>query len=489
MSTEKPIPFKGVSVSIEHHIQDKAVYSTSLPSVARRLSKQDEYYAEMAQELKTLLGENLSHLEVQHRIMINPGPGSNWVKDTSAPTWWRHIRDHGRGIRYPRVGSFEVMVRLPSAWFLQSSCKPSKTTGSDSCLPPRCMAWSMLQTRLWPEIENLVESISQLVTAAQANQEMEWHDFLKSCSHQDSQNGGSIACTPVACTPLLRDAGICPIAVTELKSRLARPGRPISAESARRPHSSASVGLRRQRQKPQNIPERPATAEPGYPEPWVEAKWKAKQLEMSKKVAEEANGNIAQPVPVQVDVFGGVSVPVKPLDPEKHARIYKQLKKSVAKASEAAHFPERPASTPPGWPDSWVKDKWETKREKAASEKPGEDPPPQVINLLGHRYNHPPWIRLLQQPDWKVQLEKRELLEAREIKAKEMPLCFTKESPPAPVSMEERPPGPVIKGVNRDAKSEEHYLATIIGRTAAKKVMSARRQKCVEDKKAPLFSV
>jgi len=227
------------------------------------------------------------------------------------------------------------------------------------------------------------------------------------------------------------------------------------------------------------VPERPATAEPGYPEPWVEAKWKKKQLEIKQKaLEEETKGNMARPV--QVDVFGGMTFPVKPIDPERHSRVYKHLRETLQKTKaleDAAHSAERAASTPPGWSDSWVKDKWKREREKVACERGSDDLPPKVKDLLGDRYDHPPWIRLLQQPQWKVKLEQKEALAARATKDKPMTARFAKKCPPAPVSMEERPPGPVMKRLERNDASEEKYLATVIGRTAAKEVMLARRQR------------
>lgn len=485
MSAEKQNIFSGVTIVIEHQAEDKNNYNNSLPSVARRLTAKNEEYAEMAQRLKVMLAEQFSQSEILHRVMINPGPGSNWEKDSSTSSWWHHKVYPRKGLQYPRVGSFEVLLRLPSEWFPQSSCR-----APCSCLPPRCMAWSKLQCSLWPDVEDLGESIVKLVMAVHENTGMGWHDFL--CS----QTGASRSQTP-----LLRDAGISPIPITNrdlhTPREVERPmlfglERPMSADIAPRPNSTQSG---RMRPKPY-VPERPATAEPqshvaepagnrsstpsGYHEPWVEAKWKAKQVKLEKEASEEAKGNVTKTV--QVDVFGGVSAPVKPVDPKQKARVYKHLKEALARrksletAVVASHPNERSASVPPGWSDGWVKEKWKAKRERVEIEVGPDDlPGPRYCDLLGARYDHPPWIRLLQQPDWKVKLEQKTASSAGQ--AKPMTSRHAREPPPLPVSLEERPPGPVIKRVIRDERSEGAYLATVIGRTAAKKVMVARKQK------------
>jgi hypothetical protein len=166
---------------------------------------------------------------------------------------------------------------------------------------------------------------------------------------------------------------------------------------------------------------------------------------------EETKGKVTKPV--QVDVFGGLNAPVKPLDRKQNALPH------------AAYCRIR----------SKVKEKWEAKRHKVANEHSINDLPPRVPDdtYLGDRYQHPPWIRLLQQPAWKVKLEQEEALAVKEnmVTAAQ----YVKEPPPAPVCLEERPPGPVIHKVIRNDSSEQRYLATVIGRTAAKKVMMARR--------------
>eukprot|EP00746_Dinoflagellata_sp_MGD_P003979 gnl/MRDRNA2_/MRDRNA2_107699_c0_seq1.p1 gnl/MRDRNA2_/MRDRNA2_107699_c0~~gnl/MRDRNA2_/MRDRNA2_107699_c0_seq1.p1 ORF type:complete len:479 (+),score=71.17 gnl/MRDRNA2_/MRDRNA2_107699_c0_seq1:109-1545(+) len=463
MAAEKQNTLKGVLVVIEHQAEDKSIYSTSLPSVARRLAAQDEEYAGNAEQLRALLTEQLTHLEIEHRIRVNPGPGSNWEKDKAAPTWWRDKLNPAKGIRYPRVGSFEVMLRLPSEWFPPSSYK-----APCSSRPPRCMAWSKLQSCVWPEIEDLAQSIVKVVTAAKVNDGVGWHDFLNSQSNRVMLCEGSRAPTP-----LLRDAGISPIPTTDLKPAPVQFTRPLSTGLTPRPNSSQSARVRRP--KP-NVPERPSTAEPGFPEPWVEAKWKANKKEIEREGLEESKGNVMRPV--QVDVFGGLNVPVKPPDKKQNARMYKHLREALAarkslKSCVDHKDAQRSASTPPGWSESWVKQKWSAKREQTANERGAVDLPPRVPDLLGARYQHPPWIRLLQQPLWRVELEEKDAIRAKENMAKIV--HYPKEPPPAPVNMEERPPGPVIHKVIRDERSEERYLATVIGRTAAKQVMVARR--------------
>lgn len=449
---------------IEHQAEDKNIYSTSLPSVARRLAAQDEEYAGKAQQLTALLAEQLTQSEIEHRIRINSGPGPNWEKDAAAPTWWRDKSNPAKGIRYPRIGSFEVLLRFPSEWFPQSMYK-----APCSCRPPRCMAWSKLQSCVWPEIEDLVESMVKVIVNAKANNGVGWHDFLH------SQSNKIMLCeVSRAPTPLLRDAGISPTPTTDLKPAPVQLTRPLSTGPTPRPNSSQSAQLRRPRP---NVPERPSTAEPGYPEPWVEAKWKAKQQEIEREVSEESKGNVVRPM--QVDVFGGLSVPVKPVDRKQNARMYKHLREAFAarkslKSCVDHEEAKRSASTPPGWSDSWVKNKWNAKREQTARERGAVDLPPRGPDLLGARYQHPPWVRLMQQPMWKVELEKMEAVRAKENMAKIV--HYEKEPPPAPVLLEERPPGPVIHRVIRDERSEERYLATVIGRTAAKQVMVARQE-------------
>jgi len=227
----------------------------------------------------------------------------------------------------------------------------------------------------------------------------------------------------------------------------------------------------------------------------VEAKWKANQDAIKKKaLEEETKGNISRPM--QVDVFGGVSYPVQPLDPEKHARTYKHLQKALAKRQRQYSIEatvDRAPSTEPGWSANWVKDKWKANRERLSCEKPSDElPPPPAVDLLGENYNHPPWIRLLQQPTWKVMLERKEAKAAKEAKAKAKAKAKTspyahvvKEPPQVTMSLEERPPGPPIPMLERNEASEQRYLATIIGRTAAKQLMQKRRQGSSGSKTTP----
>lgn len=160
-----------VAIDIEYH-DDNSFHTTY------KVTK----YPEVARKLEHALREQLLDEGIDHRVTLNAGPPKGYVPFWNCKNWFASARDPTVKVRYPRLGAFEVSVKTPPGF-----APPG--TG----LPQRFDVWSKLNTRRWPDPEQLAHSLTKALALGRDQEDVMEHMqlFKAQCAP------ASLATTPV----------------------------------------------------------------------------------------------------------------------------------------------------------------------------------------------------------------------------------------------------------------------------------------------------
>lgn len=133
-----------IVVDIECHDEENGFHTTYAV----------EKYRDCANRFEATLRRTLSDRAILHNINVNPGPGIGYRKFYHNIRGWYRMKDRPDvKVRYPRLGSFEVAVKVPSDF------------APNAHIPESFLLWSKLKSRRWPNPESLAENLTSLLAS------------------------------------------------------------------------------------------------------------------------------------------------------------------------------------------------------------------------------------------------------------------------------------------------------------------------------------
>lgn len=110
-------------------------------------------YPEYATKLQRALNAKLSSVSTYVEVRLNPGPGKGHrpMPHLGGSQWFTTGKPP-RKVRYPRLGAFEVTVNTPPEGVHTFISKP----------PCRIVAWSKLDSRVWPDVDLLSSRLLEI---------------------------------------------------------------------------------------------------------------------------------------------------------------------------------------------------------------------------------------------------------------------------------------------------------------------------------------
>lgn len=142
-----------MTIDIEYH-DDNSFHTTY------KVTK----YPEVARKLEHALREQLLDEGIDHRVTLNAGPPKGYVPFWNCKNWFASARDPTVKVRYPRLGAFEVSVKTPSGF-----------APPDTGLPQRFDVWSKLNTRRWPDPEQLAHALTKALALGRDQEDVMEH--------------------------------------------------------------------------------------------------------------------------------------------------------------------------------------------------------------------------------------------------------------------------------------------------------------------------
>mmetsp|Transcript_110925 Transcript_110925/g.192337 ORF Transcript_110925/g.192337 Transcript_110925/m.192337 type:complete len:655 (-) Transcript_110925:152-2116(-) len=160
------MPAGGVSVEIECQDEENSFHTTY------RVEKYPQY----ARRLEHAIRSCFSNEGIQHSILLNQNPPKGYVPYQNVKNFYVSRREPDSKVRYPRLGSFEVLLRCPR--------------GFAGHVPDQLWVWSKLQSRRWPDPDRLARDMLQLVVSGQQDEDISEivHKFRASFSPQVSES-------------------------------------------------------------------------------------------------------------------------------------------------------------------------------------------------------------------------------------------------------------------------------------------------------------
>lgn len=148
-----------VSVEIECHDEENTFHTTY------KVNKYPEY----ARRLENAIRSCFSQECIQHRIVLNQNPPKGYVQQHSVKNWYVRPREPQAKVRYPRLGSFEVLLRCPS--------------GFAKGVPEQLPVWSKLNTHRWPDPDRLANDLLRLLVSGLQEEDVSElvHKLRSSC--------------------------------------------------------------------------------------------------------------------------------------------------------------------------------------------------------------------------------------------------------------------------------------------------------------------
>jgi len=131
-------------------------------------------YEKTAHAIREELQRELGGDGMPFEVRLNPGPPASFKKYYDMPGWFVHARtaefrqrsrwavQPPKLVQYPRLGSFEVTVRLPAP--------VKRARGAYEGLPRQFEAWSKIKRKKWPK-EGWGEWLARRLLAARAGEE------------------------------------------------------------------------------------------------------------------------------------------------------------------------------------------------------------------------------------------------------------------------------------------------------------------------------
>lgn len=117
-------------------------------------------YPEYTRRLEHAIRSCFSQEGIRHCIVLNQNPPKGFIpyQNGNVKNWYVRPRQHQTKVRYPRLGSFEVLLRCPS--------------GFARGVPEQLLVWSKLNTRRWPDPERLANDILRLLISGQQEEDV-----------------------------------------------------------------------------------------------------------------------------------------------------------------------------------------------------------------------------------------------------------------------------------------------------------------------------
>mmetsp|Transcript_76975 Transcript_76975/g.249397 ORF Transcript_76975/g.249397 Transcript_76975/m.249397 type:complete len:809 (-) Transcript_76975:45-2471(-) len=155
-------------VDVEHHALDGSFHSKF--SV--------EQYEQMAKTFKTSLEEHLAECGITCEVRLNPGPPKGFAPFHNIQGWYHHARmakyreqtrwveKPAKKLQYPRLGSFEVSIRLPQ------HTPASRAAGAWRGLPRTFEVFSKMKRKTMPKkVEDLARRLARQLECCRDGQE------------------------------------------------------------------------------------------------------------------------------------------------------------------------------------------------------------------------------------------------------------------------------------------------------------------------------